>query len=417
MQLLLFNAFNGLIQGAFYALMALGLALILSLNSVINMAHGGFLVIGAYLAYTLYPFLGFWGALVAGPLCAAGIGLVVERVLIRPLYKRPDPLYTLLLTFGLALVIEDMTRRIWGAQGLPFQVPDVLNSPVSSVLFFITGYRLLVVAITVIAVLGLYLVLRRTRLGIRIRAGTLDLETVSALGVNIYRLRALNFAIGCFLAGLAGVLAAGVLGLTPPRGSSLIMPSFVAVRWNNVTGGEDGLSGFQRQPLHFGDWIVDVRDETKSYYLLLACFAVATVIMRGLLASPLGHTWVAIRENRRRAQFLGVRVDLYIWAAFAISALFTALAGSLNAMLFNFTSPQDLHWILSGNFVIMIVLGGMRSFFGPLFGVVIFVVAQDYLSSLTDNWMTMIGLLFVLIVLLFPKGILGMIARQGRGGS
>lgn len=239
MQLLLFNAFNGLIQGAFYALMALGLALILSLNSVINMAHGGFLVIGAYLAYTLAPYLGFWGALVVGPICAAAIGLVVERILIRPLYKRPDPLYTLLLTFGLALIIEDMTRRIWGPQGLPFQVPDVLNSPISSVFFFITGYRLLVVAITVVAVFGLYLILSRTRLGIRIRAGTLDLETVSALGVNIYRLRALNFAIGCFLAGLAGVLAAGVLGLTPPMGSSLIMPSFVAV----IVGGVGSLVG------------------------------------------------------------------------------------------------------------------------------------------------------------------------------
>ena len=199
MQLLLFNAFNGLIQGVFYALMALGLALILSLNSVINMAHGGFLVIGAYLAYTLAPYLGFWGALVVGPVCAAAIGLVVERILIRPLYKRPDPLYTLLLTFGLALIIEDMARTIWGAQGLPFQVPEALNSPISSVLFFITGYRVLVVGITFAVMFGLYALLRYSRLGIRIRAGTLDLETVSALGVNIYMLRALNFALGCLL--------------------------------------------------------------------------------------------------------------------------------------------------------------------------------------------------------------------------
>jgi branched-chain amino acid transport system permease protein len=130
------------------------------------------------------------------------------------------------------------------------------------------------------------------------------------------------------------------------------------------------------------------------------------------LSSPLGHTWVAIRENRRRAEFLGVRTDLYVWAAFAISGTLIALAGTLNALLFNFTSPQDLHWILSGNFVIMIVLGGMRNFWGPLVGVIIFVVAQDYLSSLTDNWMTLIGLLFVLIVLLFPKGILGMLQRR-----
>jgi branched-chain amino acid transport system permease protein len=187
---------------------------------------------------------------------------------------------------------------------------------------------------------------------------------------------------------------------------------FVIVRWNEVTGGEDGLSGFQRQPLHFGNWVYDLHNNVNFYYLVLVCFAVAVVIMRMLLSSPLGHTWVAIRENRRRAQFLGVRTDRYVWAAFAISGALIALAGTLNALLFNFTSPQDLHWILSGNFVIMIVLGGMRNFWGPLVGVIIFVVAQDYLSSLTDNWMTLIGLLFVLIVLLFPKGILGMLHRR-----
>ncbi len=239
MQLLLFNAFNGLIQGVFYALMALGLALILSLNSIINMAHGGFLVIGAYLAYTLTPYLGFWGALVVGPVLAAVIGLVVERLLIRPLYGRPDPLYSLLLTFGLALIIEDMTRTIWGAQGLPLEIPKILNSPISSEFFFVTGYRIFVVAITAAATIGLYLLLRYTLLGIRIRAGTRDIETTSALGVNIYRLRALNFGFGCLFAGLSGVLAAGILGLTPPMGNSLIMPSFVAI----IVGGVGSLLG------------------------------------------------------------------------------------------------------------------------------------------------------------------------------
>jgi branched-chain amino acid transport system permease protein len=126
---------------------------------------------------------------------------------------------------------------------------------------------------------------------------------------------------------------------------------------------------------------------------------------------------VAIRENRRRIEFLGVRVDRYVWASFAVAGFITAFAGTLNALLFNFTSPQDLHWILSGDFVIMIVLGGMRSFFGPLLGVVIFVVAQDYLSSVTGNWMTLIGLLFVLIVLLFPKGVLGIFDRRTEAKS
>ena len=192
---------------------------------------------------------------------------------------------------------------------------------------------------------------------------------------------------------------------------------FIAVRWNNVTGGEDGLAGFARQPLSLGGWVFDVRDDTKYYYVVLACFAVAVLVMRAILRSPLGHTWVAIRENRRRAQFLGVRVDFYIWAAFAISGTFMALAGALNALLFNFTSPQDLHWILSGDFVIMIVLGGMRNFWGPLLGVLIYVAAQDYLSSVTDNWMTFIGLLFVFIVLVFPRGILGLLRRRGKAAA
>lgn len=239
MELLLFNAFNGLIEGVFYALMALGLALILSLNSVINMAHGGFLVIGAYLAYTLSPYLGYWGALIVGPVLAAGIGMIVERTIIRPIYRRGDPLYSLLLTFGIALIIEDMTRTIWGPQGVPLEVPSILNSPVSEQFFFVTGYRLFVVGVTAIAAIGLFLMLRYTLLGIRIRAGTSDLETTSALGVNIYRLRAFNFGFGCFFAGLAGVLAAGVLGLTPPMGNSLIMPSFVAI----IIGGVGSLMG------------------------------------------------------------------------------------------------------------------------------------------------------------------------------
>lgn len=222
---------------------------------------------------------------------------------------------------------------------------------------------------------------------------------------------------------LAGGLAATILGplVMRRRGIYFAMITiaigqlfyFIAVRWNTVTGGEDGLAGFERQPLHLGSHTIAL-GETNFYYLVLLCFTVAVTIMWGLLQSPLGHTWVAIRENRRRLQFLGVRVEYYVWGAFAVAGFITALAGALNALLFNFTSPEDLHWILSGNFVIMIVLGGMRSFWGPLLGVVIFVVAQDYLSGLTGNWMTFIGLMFVCIVLLFPRGILGALPRRVR---
>src|SRR5271154_1434423 len=173
--LLLFNIVNGLIIGAFYALMALGLSLILNLSGVINFAHGGFLAIGGYLAYTLIPYLGFWGALIASPFLVAGIGVLVERVLIRRLYGR-DPLYSLLLTFGLAFMIEDGTRFIWGPATVPFAIPSYLSSPLSTEFFFVTGYRMFMVARVVVAVVALFFILGRTRLGMRIRAGTLDLE-------------------------------------------------------------------------------------------------------------------------------------------------------------------------------------------------------------------------------------------------
>jgi len=219
----------------------------------------------------------------------------------------------------------------------------------------------------------------------------------------------------------AGGLAAAILGplVMRRRGIYFAMITiaigqlfyFIVVRWNNVTGGEDGLAGFARQPIHFGHLTLKL-GQTNFYYLVLICFTIGVVAMRALLRSPLGHTWVAIRENRRRMEFLGVRTDLYVWAAFAIAGLITALAGSLNALLFNFTSPQDLNWVLSGDFVMMIVLGGMRNFWGPLLGTAIFVIAQDYLSSITGNWMTFVGLIFVGIVLLFPKGLLGMVGRR-----
>jgi branched-chain amino acid transport system permease protein len=172
------------------------------------------------------------------PLATAGLGIVVERVLIRRVYGR-DPLYSLLLTFGLAYILEDVTRTIWGAQSLPYPIPAVLARPLSTQFFFLTGYRLFMVALVAAVVGGLFFVLSRTRLGMRIRAGTMDLETVSALGVNVRVLRSLNFGLGIYLAGLAGVLAAGLLGLQPTIGTSLIMPSFVAI----IVGGLGSLPG------------------------------------------------------------------------------------------------------------------------------------------------------------------------------
>ena len=268
-QLILYNVFNGLIIGAFYALMALGLSLILNLSDVINFAHGGFLAVGAYLAYALIPFIGFWGALVVAPILTAVLGLLVERVLIRPLYGR-DVLYSLLLTFGLAYMLQDGTRFIWGPQTLPFSVPDWLSTPLSSQFFFLTGYRLFMVLLVSAAVIALFLILRFSRLGIRIRAGTRDLETVSALGVNVRMLRSLNFGVGIYLAGLAGVLAAGMLGLQPTMGDSLIMPSFVAI----IIGGLGSLPGTL-----VGGLLIGVASGVTSVFFPSASDAVIYIIM------------------------------------------------------------------------------------------------------------------------------------------
>ncbi|HEU5275907.1 MAG TPA: branched-chain amino acid ABC transporter permease [Xanthobacteraceae bacterium] len=272
-QVLLFNITNGLIIGAFYVLMALGLSLILNLSNVINFAHGGFLVIGGYIAYTITPYVGFWGALLIAPPITAIIGLLVERVLIRPLYGR-DPLYSLLLTFGLAFIIEDSTRFIWGAQGKPVTVPAALATPLSYEFFFVTGYRLFMVVTVIAAVTLLFVLLRYTRLGIRIRAGTLDLETVAALGINVRMLRSLNFAVGIFLAGLSGVLAAGQLGLEPTMGTGLLMPSFIAI----IVGGVGSLTGTL-----LGGLLIGVASGVTAVFLPAASEAIMYVLMAVVL--------------------------------------------------------------------------------------------------------------------------------------
>jgi branched-chain amino acid transport system permease protein len=278
-QLILFDAFNGLIVGAFYALMALGLSLILNLSGVINFAHGGFLALGGYFAYMLIPYVGFWGALIFAPFFVAFVGIIVERVLIRRLYGR-DPLYSLLLTFGLAFILEDGTRFIWGAQSLPYQVPGWLLSPLSSAYFFLTGYRLFMVLVVAVAVTAMFLILNYTRTGIRIRAGTLDLETVSVLGVNVRILRNLNFGLGVYLAGLAGVLAVGQLGLQPTIGASLIMPSFVAI----IVGGLGSLPGTL-----LGGLLIGVASGITTVFWPSATEAVIYVMMAAvLLVRPRG---------------------------------------------------------------------------------------------------------------------------------
>ena len=222
---------------------------------------------------------------------------------------------------------------------------------------------------------------------------------------------------------VVGTIAAAIIGamIVKLRGVYFAMVTiafgqvfyFIAFRWNSVTGGDDGLTGWKRVPLDLGFTNIDILGNDKAfYYMILVLFAAAVGLMAILLRSPFGRTLLAIRENERRARFLGIPVEQHIWLSFVISCFFASLAGTLYALLNNFTDPRALYWGQSGNFVIMAVLGGMRSFWGPLVGAAIFVVLQDYVSTQTENWMSFVGLFFVLVVLFFPRGVLGIMRRK-----
>jgi branched-chain amino acid transport system permease protein len=224
---------------------------------------------------------------------------------------------------------------------------------------------------------------------------------------------------GMLLGGVAGALLGALIA--GRRGVYFAMVTiafgqvfyYIAFQWSSLTGGDDGLRGFSRQPLDLGLFKIDILSNANAfYYFVLVCVALAVGVMGFILRSPFGRTMIAIRENRQRARFLGIPVDRHIWIAFTLSCFFMGFAGALYALVNNFADPRGLHYTQSGDFVMMAVMGGMRSFWGPLLGAAIFVVLQDYLSSLFVNWMSFVGMLFVAIVLFFPRGLLGFVRRK-----
>jgi branched-chain amino acid transport system permease protein len=229
------------------------------------------------------------------------------------------------------------------------------------------------------------------------------------------------------LAILAGTLLAGVAGtlfgrlLVRRRGVYFAMVTiafgqvcyYIAYKWDDFTGGYDGLRGFARAPLDFGLFKIDITGNgTLFYYFVVVVFGLAVGLQALVLRSPFGRTMLAIRENERRARFLGLPVERHIWLTFSISCFFTGLAGSLYALLNNFADPSALNYVMSGNLVMITVMGGMRTFWGPLLGAVLFVMLQDYVSSMTTNWMFFVGITFVLVVLVFPRGLVGAIQKR-----
>ncbi len=219
---------NGLLAGANYLMIALGLSLIFSLGGIVNLAHGAFYAFGAYFAVILADRIGYGGAALASPALVGLLGIATEALLFRRFYKS-DPILTLLLTFGLAMVGEQALRMIWGATPLPFSIPPELRGQVFVGEFIYSRYRLMVLAVAIVSVAGIWFLLHRTPFGRVVRAGVQNPDMVGALGISLRPYMTTVAALGIGLAGLSGVLQAPLAGVHPAMGSEVITAAFVVV--------------------------------------------------------------------------------------------------------------------------------------------------------------------------------------------
>ncbi len=237
---LLLQVFNGLVNGSFYALLSLGLAVIFGMLRVVNFAHGTLYMLGAFAAYILLEQfqIGFWLALILVPVAIGIFGMILERLLIRHLY-RLDPLYNFLLTFGLALLLQDGVRLRFGMQGQPYATPGELVGATFLGTFVYPTYRLFVILFSVVICLGVWFLIERTRVGMVVRAATERADLTRALGINVDRWVTPVFGFGVALAALGGVLAAPMRSVSPDMGADLIIVTFAVV----VIGGLGSIMG------------------------------------------------------------------------------------------------------------------------------------------------------------------------------
>src|ERR1043166_1788073 len=559
----------GLINGSFYALLSLGLAVIFGMLNIINFTHGAQYMIGAFTAFFLlqYAGLGYWWALIIAPILVGLTGVVIERAFLQWLYKL-DHLYGLLLTFGLALIIEGVFRNYFGSSGLPYQMPDALRGGQNLGFMFLPNYRAWVVAASAAVCLSTWFVIERTKLGSYLRAATENPTLVRAFGINVPRMITLTYGFGVGLAALAGVMAAPIYNVSPQMGSDLIIVVFavvviggmgsimgaivtgfglgvvdslrpaarvrnssepiafavmvtvlvvapffayplflmqalcfalfacafnlligyvgllsfghalyfgwaayvsahlakvgkltlpywaggwhwfviplpplspelavlggalvaaalgliagsLAIRRQGIyfamitlalaqmmfffavqapfTGGEDGIQAVPRGHL-FG--LVDLSNQTRLYYVVLVLFLGCFLLIYRIIHSPFGEVLKAIRENEPRAISLGYKTDRYKLMAFVLSATLAGIAGATKAIAFQIASLTDVHWTMSGEVVLMTLVGGLGTVFGPVIGAFIIVAMQNYLTVL-EQWVSVIqGAIFVACVLI-----------------
>jgi branched-chain amino acid transport system permease protein len=281
LQAMLGQLLLGLVNGSFYAMLSLGLAVIFGLLGIVNFAHGALYMIGAYVAWlAMEQFgIGFWWALLLAPLVVGALGVVIERTLLKQLYKI-DPIYGLLLTFGLALIAEGIFRDRFGVSGQQYAVPEALQGATNLGFMILPNYRAFVVFASLVVCLATWWVIERTRLGSYLRAGTENPALVQAFGVNVPLMVMLTYAAGAGLAALAGVLAAPVIQITPLMGSNLIIVVFAVV----VIGGMGSILGSILTGLMLGL----VEGLTKVFYPEASSIVVFVVMAIVLMIRPAG---------------------------------------------------------------------------------------------------------------------------------
>ncbi len=271
----------GLINGSFYALLSLGLAVIFGMLNIVNFAHGAFYMMGAFAAYFLLTLLGlnYWFALILSPLIIGAVGVVVERLFLKRLAGF-DPLYSLLLTFGLALVFQGLFQNYFGASGMPYAIPKQLSGAWNLGFMFLPFYRGWVIVVSVVVCFGTWLVIEKTKLGAYLRAATENPTMVRAFGVNVPRMVTLTYAFGVALASFAGVLAAPITQVRPGMGADIIAVVFAVV----VIGGMGSILG----SIVTGFVLGVVEGLTKVFYPEASNTVVFVIMAIVLLVRPSG---------------------------------------------------------------------------------------------------------------------------------
>ncbi len=271
----------GLVNGAFYAMLSLGLAVIFGLLGVVNFAHGALYMLGAFAAWIMLDKFGinYWFALVLAPLTVGLLGVAIERLFLKHLYKL-DPLYGLLLTFGLALIFEGIFREMYGSSGQNYDVPELLSGATNLGFMVLPNYRAWVVLVSLSVCLGTWYLIERTRLGAYLRAGTENAALVQAFGINVPMMVMLTYGAGAALAALAGVLAAPIIQVNPLMGSNLIIVVFAVV----VIGGMGSIMGSILTGLGLGV----VEGLTRVFYPEASSIVVFVVMVIVLMFRPAG---------------------------------------------------------------------------------------------------------------------------------